>query len=60
MSFNLTDNFITIWLSGLSENMPEAMALLEDLAANAQVDEEAYSNMVEAIIKSRNDAKTNQ
>ncbi len=60
MSFNVTDNYITIWLSGLSENMPEAMALLEDLAANAQVDEGAYSNMVEAIIKSRNDAKSSQ
>ncbi len=60
MSFNVTDNYITIWLSGLSENMPEAMALLEDLAANALVDEGAYSNMVEAIIKSRNDAKSSQ
>ena len=60
MSFNVSDNETYISLSGLSENMPEAMALLEDLMQNAQVDEEAYNNMAWAIIKMRNDAKTNQ
>ena len=59
-SFNVSDDALTISLSGLSENMPEAMALLNDLLENAQVNQKAYSSMVEAIIKSRADAKTNQ
>ena len=54
------DNETYLTLTGLSENMPEALKLAEDLMQNAQVDQEAYNNMVDAIIKSRNDAKTNQ
>ena len=53
-----TEAYITV--GGLSENMPEALALVEDLLQNAQVDEEAYQNMVDVILKARNDAKTNQ
>ena len=60
ISFKVSDNDTYFTLSGLNENMPEALALLEDLLQNAQVDEEAYRNMVEVIIKARNDAKTNQ
>ncbi len=60
ISMNVSDNETYLTLSGLSENMPEAIKLVEDLMQNAQVDEEAYNNMVELIIKSRNDAKTNQ
>ncbi|MDR1004919.1 MAG: insulinase family protein, partial [Prevotellaceae bacterium] len=47
-------------LSGLSENMPAAMALFEKLMANAVVNKEAYTNYVEDILKSRKDAKLNQ
>ena len=60
IGFSVSDNETYITLSGLNENMPQALALLEDLAQNAKVDEEAYRNMVEVIIKARNDAKTNQ
>ena len=60
IGFSVSDNETYISLSGLNENMPQALALLEDLAQNAKVDEEAYRNMVEVIIKARNDAKTNQ
>ena len=60
ISFSVSDNDTYITLSGLNENMPEALALLEDLVQNAQVDEEAYRSMVEVFIKARNDAKTNQ
>ncbi len=60
IGFSVSDDDTYITLSGLNENMPEALALLEDLLQNAQVDEEAYRNMVEVIIKARNDAKTNQ
>lgn len=47
-------------LSGLNENMPEAMKLFEKLMADAQVNKEAYTNMTADILKSRNDAKLNQ
>lgn len=49
-----------VMLSGLKENMPEAMALFEDLLANAQVNAEAYANLANDILKSRTDAKLNQ
>ncbi len=60
ISMNVSDNETYLTLSGLSENMPEALKLAEDLMQNAKVDEEAYRSMVDLIIKSRNDAKTNQ
>ena len=60
ISMNVSDNETYLTLSGLSENMPEALKLVEDLMQNAQVDEEAYKSMVDVIIKSRNDAKQNQ
>lgn len=47
-------------LSGLSENMPAAMALFEKVMANAQVNQEAYINMAKDILKARKDAKLNQ
>ena len=60
ISMNVSDNETYLTLSGLSENMPEALKLVEDLMQNAQPDEEAYKSMVDLIIKSRNDAKQNQ
>ena len=47
-------------LSGLNENMPAAMQLFEKLLADAQVNKEAYENLVEDILKARTDAKLNQ
>lgn len=47
-------------LSGLNENMPQALALLEKLMADAQVNKEAYANMVNDILKGRTNAKFNQ
>ncbi len=49
-----------IVLSGLSDNMPQAMALMEDLLANAVVDQEAYAALVDRIAQSEENAKTNQ
>lgn len=49
-----------IVLSGLSENMPAAMALMEDVIANAQVDSVAYSALIDRIAQSEENAKTNQ
>ena len=47
-------------LSGLNENMPQAVALFEKLLADAQVNKEAYANLVADKLKSRADAKLNQ
>ena len=47
-------------LSGLNENMPQALALLEKLLGDAQVNKEAYINMANDILKSRRNAKLNQ
>jgi len=60
ISTGVSDNKTYISLSGLNENMPQAVELLEDLLNNAVVDEEAYNNYVNLIVKSRNDAKNNQ
>lgn len=49
-----------IVLSGLNENMPQAVALFEKLLADAQVNPEAYNNLVADLQKSRSDAKLNQ
>lgn len=49
-----------ITLTGLNENMPQALALLNDLFRNAKVDEAAYSQYIGMIEKARNDAKKNQ
>ena len=47
-------------LSGLNENMPAAIRLFEKLLADAQVNKEAYDNLVGDILKARADAKLNQ
>ena len=49
-----------ISLSGLSENMPAAMQLLEGLIADAQPNEEVLENLKADMVKARADAKLNQ
>lgn len=49
-----------IVLTGLNENMPQALALLEKLLADAQVNKPAYDNLVKDELKRRTDAKLNQ
>lgn len=51
---------IRIYLNGLAENMPEAMALLDDVMSNAKVDTEAYTKYVGIEEKSRADNKLDQ
>ena len=53
-------NYITFRLSGLSENMPAALALWEELLHHAKVDKDAYDKYVELTLKTRNDAKQEQ
>lgn len=47
-------------LSGLNENMPAAVELFEKLLADAQVNADAYQNLVNDVLKWRADAKANQ
>jgi predicted Zn-dependent peptidase len=54
------DRSITVSLNGLSENMTEALALLEHLMKNAKVDNEAYAQFVAMEAKSRMDNKLDQ
>ncbi|RNC65366.1 pitrilysin family protein [Proteiniphilum sp. X52] len=51
---------VYVMLSGLAENMNQALDLFEELLADAQVNPEAYANLTEDILKKRNDAKLNQ
>ena len=51
---------MSVSLYGLSENMPQALALMENLIQNAKVDKEAYDNMVNLILKRRGDSKKRQ
>ncbi len=60
MNVGVDKDAINISLSGLSENMPQALALLEDVLANAKPDQEAYKQYVDLLLKSREDAKKDQ
>ena len=51
---------INVSLYGLSENMEAAIALMQNVLQNAKVDKEAYNEMVNVMLKTRNDAKKNQ
>ena len=54
------DDYMYISVSGLDENLPEALALTEELLNEAKVDEEAYRGYVAKTLKERENAKTNQ
>ncbi len=49
-----------ITINGLSENIPQAMDIVEDLLANAQPDEEILENLKSDMLKSRADSKLRQ
>ena len=59
-SVNVNSFYTTVNLNGLSENMPAALALLEDFLQNAKADKESYSQYVDLVLKNRDDAKKNQ
>lgn len=59
-SVNVGSNTISVNLSGLDENLPQALALWEDFIANAKGDKESYGKYVDLLLKSRDDAKKNQ
>ena len=59
-SVNVNGDNLNISLSGLSENMPAALNLLEDLLQNAQGDADSYNSFVEMIMKARENRKKDQ
>jgi len=57
-SVNASVDRTYVTLSGLKENLPAGLALLEDLWNNPVADQETYDKYVEKILKSRQDGKT--
>ncbi len=57
---NVGARSINVTLSGLGENMPEALALLENVMQNAQADPMVAEMCIQQLEKSRMDAKANQ
>ncbi|MGI6242760.1 MAG: M16 family metallopeptidase [Prevotella sp.] len=56
----VASNHTRFSLSGLNENMPEALKLFTNLIENAQMGKEEYNNVVSLILKEREDRKQNQ
>ncbi len=59
-NLNVGDEFTTIFLTGLQENMVKADDLLEDLLANCRADEDALAALKARILKGRSDNKLNK
>ena len=55
-----TDDETYFKLTGLNENLPKALALINDVIDNAKVDKEAYAAAVDLLIKSQKDTKADQ
>ena len=59
-SINVNADNLNISLSGLSENMPAALQLLENVLHNAKADRESYEQFVDLELKTRQDRKAEQ
>ena len=53
-------NTTNILVSGLSENLPKALTIVEDLLRNAAGDDDVLTELKQDLIRSRMDAKLNQ
>ena len=51
---------LSIHLTGLNENMPQALQLLEKIMHQAKADKDSWSRYCDMVEKARNDAKTDQ
>ncbi len=47
-----------VYISGIKENLPKGLALLENLWSNAVADQETYNKYVKSILKERSNGKT--
>ncbi len=59
-SIGFGSKYATVRISGLSENMEKAMAIVEDILNNPKISEESVQNSISDVLKSRNDAKSRQ
>ena len=59
-SVNVNADNMTVSLTGLQSQMPQALALLEEVLNNAKADRESYDQYVGLVLKSRDDAKKDQ
>ncbi|MEI6694819.1 MAG: insulinase family protein [Bacteroidota bacterium] len=61
-NFNVSssNDEMNVSISGLSENMEKAISLVEELLSDAKPDQKALDNMINDMLKSRKDAKSNQ
>jgi predicted Zn-dependent peptidase len=57
---NVSEKNITVSLNGLAENMPQAIALAENVLKNAKTDKTAWKNFVAMVLKNREDTKKEQ
>lgn len=55
-----SEEFTTVTIEGLQENFDKAVALYEELVANAKPDQQALDALKARTTKSRNDAKLNK
>jgi len=59
-SIGFGTKYATVRISGLSENMEKAMAIVEDILNHPKISEESVQNSIADVLKSRNDAKSRQ
>ena len=55
-----SDDETYFYITGLNENLPKALALINHVIENAKVDKEAYAAAVDLLIKSQKDNKADQ
>ncbi|MEO8210323.1 MAG: insulinase family protein [bacterium] len=59
-SVNVSEDEATVSLSGLNENFDKALRLMEELFNNPKANKEALVNLIDDILKQREDAKLNK
>lgn len=59
-SIGFGSKYATVRISGLSENMEKAMAIVEDILNHPKISEESVQNSIRDVLKSRADAKSRQ
>jgi predicted Zn-dependent peptidase len=59
-SVNVNADNMSVSLTGLQSQMPQALALLEEVLNHSKADKDSYEQYVGLVIKSRDDAKKDQ
>lgn len=54
------DKYASVSISGLSENMEKAMAIVEDILNHPKISQESVNNSISDVLLSRQDAKSRQ